>query len=131
MTYERRAHARLDLRLPVLFIRKGWPHPVYICSQTENISIGGFCCQTNEMLSLGECLEFLMILPAATTTPAHEGGVYLRGAGEIARLSVDSTGGGFGIGVRIKSFSVATELDDALADGRLVIAQLRAGCRQR
>lgn len=117
MTFERRAHARVGLRVPVLLIRRGWPQPLYVWSQTENVSLGGFCCQTNESLSLGEHLEFVLIFPEMTRSPGADMRLYLRGDCEVARLTVDSLGGGVGIGVRIQSFTVSTELDRSLPEG--------------
>ncbi len=131
MTYERRAYARLGLRVPVLLIRRGWPQPIYVCSQTENVSIGGFCCQSNEPLALGECLEFVLILPAVTKRQQLNGGVYLQGTAEVARLNVDSFGSGVGIGVRIQSFRISTEIDHSLVDWRLALSEIQASSRLR
>lgn len=106
MCFDRRRKSRLNLRVHVVLVRTGWPSPLRIHSETENVSVDGFFCHSCESFGLGDCLDFVMDLQSATGRQRDGETFCIEGVGQVARITATSMEAGFGIGVRIKSYRV-------------------------
>ena len=99
---ERREHARLNLRIPVLLCWAESKNPVP--SETVNISSKGFYCTTKEPFAPGDRLRALLSLPAPSESKGNE--LYLDAKVEVMRVLMDNDASGFGLGCRIAGYHV-------------------------
>ena len=78
---EQRRHPRFNLMLPVEVVRAGRKR-VHIKGQTRNVSSCGVLFECPMDLTIGEAIEYTIILP----TGSHEAGrVYIRCLGKVVR----------------------------------------------
>jgi len=115
---ERRTQPRTNLRLPVFLISPDRAIPVH--TQTEDLSMEGFFCYTQELFAPGQRLRFLLLLPTARKD-AQSRAMYLLGTAEVTRVSAGSSGTDFGVGCRLSEYRVLTSLD-ALNEESIVAA---------
>jgi len=105
MMLERREHARLKLRIPVLLSWEESKNPVR--SETLDISSRGFYCTTKEPFAPGDRLRALLSIPAAYDPKVSD--LYLDAEVEVMRVIIDNVISGFGLGCRIADFHVVDQ----------------------
>jgi len=98
---ERRVRGRVGLHWP-LSILKGQREARVLCTVTENLSSGGFCCVLEEPVAAGECMVCIIGLPLRRDLDKSQAlrcqiqVVWVRGMED----------GRFGIGCRIDDYIV-------------------------
>lgn len=102
---ERRKHARLTLRIPLLLFCAASDSPVQ--SETVNISSDGFYCTTREPFAPGDRLRCLLPIPAPPDTAESE--LYIDAEVEVMRVRIDNKTPGFGLGCRIADYRVVNK----------------------
>jgi hypothetical protein len=118
MTFERRTHARTNLRVPLFLVPMGSAVPIR--TETENVGTDGFFCYSGHLFSPGDRLRFLMFLPAAAREPQSPTGMCVHGEAQIIRVTLGPLDASYGIGCRLSRYGVLpkSELrtpDEALA----------------
>ena len=118
MFIERRGNARTNLHIPVFLFPNRSEVPIR--TETRDITISGFFCNSSYAFSPGEHVRFLLLLPQPGQHPATDPGMYLRGDAEVIRVSVDEVQHCYGAGFRIANYAVlrnsgSLSVDQALA----------------
>lgn len=102
---ERRRHARLRLRIPVLLCCAESKSSVQ--SETVDISSDGFYCTSSEPFAPGDRLRCLLSIPSPRD--AMESELFLDAEIEVIRVLIDNETSGFGLGCRIAEYHVVSE----------------------
>jgi len=103
MDNDRRKSPRLALKLPVVLTRRNQTAP--ISSETEDISITGFYCLTEEPLAPGEVLECRISLPESNAImPGSQ--ICLEAEAEVLRVALDHRSTAYGCACRIIDYRV-------------------------
>ena len=108
---ERRKRARLQLRLPVLFLVTEFDVPLR--AETLDVSNNGFYCITSRPFAPGERLTCIIAVPIRAATGAAEScdRLYLEAKVDVVRIVVNSNNG-FGVGCRISEYRIG--INDSL-----------------
>jgi hypothetical protein len=95
---ERRSDVRLPLRCVLRLYRTAADECVEC--ETENLSVDGFYCLSDEPFAPGERLNSTLILPVACSGDP----LYLNCCVQVLRVEVRQTAPSFGIACRIESY---------------------------
>jgi hypothetical protein len=101
---DRRKHARLKLRIPVLLWAES-KNPVR--SETMDISSDGFYCTTSEPFAPGDRLRCLLSIQVPFDSMESE--LTLDAEIEVMRVLIDNDTAGFGLGCRIAEYHVVNK----------------------
>lgn len=101
---ERRRRDRLKLRFPVQLCRKD---SGAISALTDDLSVSGFYCTSDEPFSPGECLSCEISIPEAASVPKG-GALALHCQVKVVRVEVRGLEPGFGIACQFEDREVAS-----------------------
>lgn len=104
MIMDRRGQSRSNLRVPLLLLPSGRTIPIR--TVTNNVSMDGFFCHTQEAFAPGERLRFLLLLPGPTREREPGKTTCLQGTAEVVRVVACPSGKEFGIGCRLSGYRV-------------------------
>ncbi len=121
MIIERRDQSRSNLRVPLLLLAHGWPVPLR--TETDNVSMDGFFCHTQEVFAPGDRLRFLLLLPAPARDSEPAKATCLQGTAEVVRVVACASGTDFGIGCRLSNYRVVTNIDLASEEMLAILSQ--------
>ena len=109
MIQEHRSRPRTNLHAPLFLLPGGTS--VLTETQTENVSMNGFFCYTDQLFPPGERLRFLLKLsPSGGETNVGKS-VYLDGVAEVVHVKVGSLSRRFGLGCRVDGYRVLPQTD--------------------
>lgn len=121
MTTERRGQSRTNLRVPLFLLPTGWLRPIQ--TETENVSMDGFFCHTQEAFAPGDQLKFLLLLPAAIQEAEPSRATCLQGFAEVVRVVACASGYGFSIGCRLSGYRVLTNAELSAAEMSALLSE--------
>jgi len=120
MITERRVQSRSNLRVPLLLLANGWSVPIR--TETENLSMDGFFCHTEELFAPGDRLQFLLLLPAAARNSDAKV-TCLQGAAEVVRVRASAPERDYTIGCRLSGYRVITKFDPASEEMSAILSE--------
>lgn len=110
MSIERRTHARSNLHIPAFLFPIGCGAPIR--TETENISSDAFFCYCDYLLSPGDQIRFVLLLPDVHNPLSKaNGSMYLCGTAEVIRISVATDPSRYGVALRILSYRVIPDAE--------------------
>lgn len=121
MSVEHRMHGRTNLRVPLFLLPEGAATPIH--TQTENVGVDGFYCNTTHLFSPGEIVKYLLFLPPAASEPLACAGVCVQGEAEVVRISIGPSPGEYGVGYRSRAYRILPD-SDLLTNGEAIPAIL-------
>jgi hypothetical protein len=128
MNSDRRGHTRVSLRLPLILISSATSSTIR--SETEDVSMHGFFFRSTQMLSPGERLKFMLLLPGVAGALQPVRAMYLKGEVEVVRVTAFAGDSAFGIGCRMSHYRVFMN-SDLLTGDELLAALIKEGTRAR
>jgi len=127
MITDRRIQARANLRTPLVLLRGGCAEP--IGTETENVSVEGFFCYVNILLSPGERLHFLLELPPWPSDTCDSAVVYIQGTAEVMRVCARDSLVALGVGCHVKNYRVLKVSETFARES--VLSDFLDACRNR